>query len=190
VLGGLAGFRLTGSVFTENICGQRSEISATTWPTEDFACRQRHPSCDEVARRLPRNGTKWRSRNTIVGGLENFTQTNFPTNTYYTSPATPVANLVVSPSQRLRGDRVNLYIYNWEDLDSVSVDLSSAVASALHLHHERAGLLRGASLERHFPAGPCPLPMAGLTAAAGSAYTAIRPTGRPFNAFIVRAQEQ
>ncbi len=97
--------------------------------------------------------------------------------------------MVVRPNA-YEANRANIYVYNWENLTSVDVDLSSAVAVGTAINIMNAQDYYAEPVySGTYAGGTVSLPMDGLTAAAGIGYTARGPTGRPFNAFIVRAQE-
>ena len=126
--------------------------------------------------------------NTFIGTI-NFSQSDFSANTYYVG-STPTTNLVVVRPNDYEANRANIYIYNWENLDTVAVDLSSAVAVGTPICIMNAQDYYNTPVYTGvYAGGTVSLPMDGLTAAAGIGYKPAGPTGRAFNAFIVRAQE-
>ena len=192
VLGGLAGFRMTDSVYDKNY----------TWSNGvNVGNHMIHLKNFTVTNNYIHDATAivvapwtWDSLsmtgNTFIGTTSGFTSTDFPANTY--SPANPVTNKVVVLPNAYEANRCNVLVYNWENLANVAVDLSSAVAvgTPINIMNARdyfntpvwSGVYAGETIS---------LPMNGLTVAAavGTDYTPVGPTGRAFNAFIVRAQD-
>src|SRR5262249_31420805 len=65
--------------------------------------------------------------NTFYRSLSGFTQSQYPNNTYYSSRPTGV-HVFLRPNQYEAG-RANITVYNWDLLNSVSVDLSGILSN-------------------------------------------------------------
>ena len=192
ILGGLSGFVLTDTVFQDNYTWALStNVGYTMADLDNFAVTDNYLH-NAVRTTLP---ATWdalsMTGNTFVGPTTNFGSGDFPTNTYYTLGSPPTTNVVVVRANAHETNRANVYVFNWENLTSVAVDLSSAVANGTPIFVMNAQDYYNTPVwSGTYNGGTIPLPMTGLTAAAavGSDYTPPGPTGQSFNAFIVRAK--
>ena len=166
VLGGLTGFRMTDSVYDSNY----------TWSSGvNVGYHMNHLRNFAVTNNYLDNRTNvvvapstWdnlsMTGNTFVGATTGFTSTDFPTNTY--SPAKPVVNKVVVRPNTYEANRANIYVYNWENLPTVDVDLSSAVAVGTPINIMNAQDYYNAPVYSGvYAGGTVALPMTGLTVA-------------------------
>ena len=122
--------------------------------------------------------------NTFYGSLSGFTQSQFPSNTYYSSRPTGLWTYV-RPNAYEAG-RANITIYNWDLQSTVSVDLSAVLTAGQGFEVRNAADFYGAPvLQGTYDGSAVVLPMTGLSVATPVGVAAPPPTGPEFNAFIV-----
>lgn len=192
VLGGLGGFRMTESKYDGNYTwSNQTNVGYHMTHLTNFAVTNNyfdHATAIVVAPSAWDNFSM--TGNTFIGTVSGFTSTDFPANTY--SPSNPVTNKVVVQPNAYEANRANILVYNWENLTSVDVDLSSAVAVGTPINIMNAqDYYASPVFTGTYAGGTVSLPMTGLTVAAavGTDYTPVGSTAPGFAAFIVRAQE-
>lgn len=196
LFGGASDFRMTGTVIennyswhADNTFGYNSnDLTSVSVLNNYYAGASGVAACFTA----PYNAATWGqiaiTGNTLIGPLDNSVASDFPTNTYFTG-SNPTANLVVVRANAYETNRANVFVYNWENLATVDVDLSGAVASGTPINIMNAQDYYAAPVySGTYSGGTVSLPMTGLTAAAGIGYSARAATGQAFNSFIVRAQ--
>lgn len=199
ILGGLSGFWMTDSTFHDNYSKDSDPnigYSMAHLTNFEFTDNIINADCGTGG-----GAGTWDDLviegNTITGTLTNFTSTDFPTNTY----STPGTNLVVVLDNDHEANRANIYVFNWESLNNVSVDLDSVVAdnTPIYILNAQDYYATPVYSGTYHTGVPVSLPMTGLTVAAaiggaggdaGAIYTPIAATGPTFNSFIVRAQSE
>jgi len=122
--------------------------------------------------------------NTFYGSISGFTQSQYPSNTYYSSRPTGV-KVFIRPNAYEAG-RVNVTIFNWDNLDSVAVDLSGilSVGSTYEIRNAQ-NFFGPAVASRTYDGAPVSFPMTGLSPATPVGWAAPSATGPEFNAFIL-----
>jgi hypothetical protein len=124
--------------------------------------------------------------NTFYGSISGFTQSQYPSNTYYSSRPTGV-KVFIRPNQYESG-RANITIYNWDLVSSVNVDLSGVLSSGQGYEIHNAHDFFGAPVVTGtYTGATIAIPMTGLSVAAPVDWAAPLPTGPEFGAFIVTA---
>lgn len=123
--------------------------------------------------------------NTFINGeVNNFNPANYPNNTYLTS--NPTQNAVFIRPNQYEPGRGNITIYNWQNLNSVSVDVSSFLPVGTPYKVVNAQNFFGTPvLSGTYQGGAITLPMTGLTPATPVGIGAPPPSGPAFNAFVV-----
>lgn len=114
------------------------------------------------------------------------TVTGFDANSTHTVGPLSGTKIFVRPN-RYEPGRANVIVYNWDNLDSVAVDVSSVLApGAAYEVRNAQDFFAPPVLSGVFNGGPLILPMTGLTVAAptGPLLTP-PPTGPTFNVFIL-----
>lgn len=132
-VGGLSGFHLQDTIVENNYLWQQTAYPGyRSSDTSRFTYRNNYGSnavdihADE-GKQLTMTG------NTFVGTMAGFTTVEFPANDYsYILPASPPSTNVVVLRPNLYRDGYDLwlgriYIFNWENLATVNVDISSMV---------------------------------------------------------------
>ena len=113
--------------------------------------------------------------NTFIGSISGFTSTDFPTNDYSYIGTDPTVNVIVVLPNDYESNRCNILVYNWENLTTVDVDISSARCRRnADQRDELAGLFRDARLSTGtYAGGTINLPMTGTDGSAviGDAWT-------------------
>ena len=122
--------------------------------------------------------------NTFYGSLTGFTQSQFPSNTYYSSRPTGV-KIFVRPNAYEAG-RANITVYNWDLQGTVSADLTGVLSVGQGFEVRNAADFYGAPvLTGTFDGSDLVLPMTGLSVATPIGVVAPPATGPEFNVFIV-----
>jgi hypothetical protein len=122
--------------------------------------------------------------NAFYGSISGFTQSQYPSNTYYSSRPSGV-KIFIRPNAYEAG-RANVTAYNWDGLNFVNVDVSPSlsVGDGYEVRNAQdffgppvlSGIYSGAALT---------LPLTGLSIAAPVGRAAPGPSGTEFNAFVV-----
>lgn len=189
IFGGLSSFDLTGSTADSNYMWATSQIdvgfSMDHLTDFEFTNNTTHPGIGLT------DPLTWdalvMTGNTFVGPTDNFDSGDFPTNDYYTLGSPPTTNVVIVRANSYETNRANVYVYNWENLTSVSVDLTGAVANGTQIFVMNAQNYYATPVwSGTYNGGSISIPMTNLTAAAGIGYTAEGTFGPAFGAFIVR----
>ena len=124
--------------------------------------------------------------NTLVGALDGFTASDYPNNTYYTNASPPNVNKVVVLPNAYEAGRATVVVYNWQNLASVTVDLTGVVSPGTLYEIRNAQNYYGPVVASGtYSGGSVTLPMTGLTPATPVGFAAPAPTGPRFNAFVV-----
>ncbi len=122
--------------------------------------------------------------NTFYGAISGFTQSGFPSNTYYSSRPTGV-KVFVRPNA-YEAKRANIAIYNWDLLDTVAVDVSGILSPGDGFEVRNAADFFGAPvLTGTYSGGSINLPMDDLSVATPVGIGAPDPAGPEFNAFVL-----
>ncbi len=123
--------------------------------------------------------------NTFYGSISGFTQSGFPSNTYYGSTRPTGVKVFVRPNA-YEAKRANIVVYNWDLQSTVSVDVSGVLASGDGFEVRNAQDFFGAPvLTGTYGGGSITLPMTGLSVAAPVGVVAPNPTGPEFNVFVL-----
>ena len=123
--------------------------------------------------------------NTFYGSISGFTQSGFPSNTYYGSTRPTGVKVFVRPNA-YEAKRANIVIYNWDLQGTVSVDVSGVLAVGDGFEVRNAQDFFGAPvLTGTYSGGSITLPMTGLSVAAPVGVVAPNPTGPEFNVFVL-----
>ncbi len=123
--------------------------------------------------------------NSFVGPISGFSQSSFPSNTYYGSSLPTGVKVFIRPNAYEAG-RANIAIYNWDLDPTVSLDLSSVLStgSAYSLTNAQnpfaAPVVSGI-----YDGGSISVPMTGLAPATPIGVPAPPATGPEFQAFIL-----
>jgi PKD repeat protein len=126
------------------------------------------------------------SGNTIVGDLDGFSQSDYPSNTYYSKTSPPKANKVVVLPNAYEAGRATIIVYNWGGSSSQAVDLTGVVSSGAPYEIRNAQNFYGPLVASGtYSGGSITLPMTGLTPATPVGFVAPPPTGPAFNTFVV-----
>lgn len=122
--------------------------------------------------------------NTFLGGTLLLDKTAYPNNNY--STARPTANFIkISPNKYETG-RANISVFNWQNLPSVSVNLSSVLPVGTKYEIRNAQNFYGSPVVTGtYDGGNVSLPMTGLTVAKPAGAAAPASTAPTFNAFVV-----
>ena len=132
------------------------------------------PACDPVAM----------TGNTYYGNIDGFSQSQYPNNTYYSSRPTG-SKILIRPNQYEPG-RATITVYNWDLLDSVSVDLASLLTVGTAFEIRNAQNFFGAPVVSGiYAGGAISIPTADLPIASPVGFATPPPTGREFNVFVL-----
>ena len=122
--------------------------------------------------------------NSFYGPITGFTQTQYPSNTYYSSRPTGI-KVFVRPNQYEAG-RANITVFNWASAATASVDLTGVLAPGTGFEIRNAQDFFGAPvLTGTYDGGSVSIPLTGLSVAAPVGWAAPPPTGPEFNAFVL-----
>ena len=123
------------------------------------------------------------SGNTLYGSINGFTQFQYSSNAYYSSRPTGV-KVFIRPNQYEDG-RSNITVYNWDNLASVSVDLSSILSPGDGFEIRNVEDFFGDPVASgRFNGSPVVIPMSGL--AAGTPVGVAAPAAiSEFHAFVL-----
>ena len=122
--------------------------------------------------------------NSFYGGIAGFSQSQYPSNTYYSSRPTGV-KVFIRPNAYEAG-RANVTVYNWANQSSVSVDLTGILAPGTGFEIRNAHDFFGAPVVTGtYSGGSVSIPMTGLSVAAPVGWGAPATTGPEFGAFVV-----
>ncbi|MEX2385261.1 MAG: hypothetical protein WEB59_11825, partial [Thermoanaerobaculia bacterium] len=123
--------------------------------------------------------------NTFYGSISGFSQSAFPSNTYYGSTRPTGVKIFIRPNA-YEAKRANITIYNWDLQSTVNVDVSGILASGDGYEVRNAADFFGAPvLTGTYSGGSISLPMTGLSVAPPVGVLAPLPTGPEFNTFIL-----
>ena len=123
--------------------------------------------------------------NTFVGSISGFSQSAFPSNTYYGSTRPTGIKVFVRPNAYEAG-RANIVIYNWDLQNTVSVDVSSILSPGDGFEvRNAADFFAAPVLSGTYSGGSISLPMNGLSVAPGVGFVAPDPTGPEYNVFVL-----
>jgi hypothetical protein len=123
--------------------------------------------------------------NTFVGTISGFSQSAFPSNTYYGTSRPTGIKVFVRPNTYEAG-RANIVVYNWDLAATVSVDVSAILSPGDGFEVRNAADFFGAPvLTGTYGGGSITLPMDNLTVATPVGVPAPPPTGPEFNAFVL-----
>jgi hypothetical protein len=124
--------------------------------------------------------------NTFYGSISGFTQSQYPSNTYYSSRPTGV-KVFIRPNAYEAG-RANITIYNWDLVGSVNVDLSGILSSGDGYEIRNAHDFFGSPVVTGtYTGATIAIPMTGLSVAAPVGWAAPPPSGPEFGVFVVTA---
>jgi hypothetical protein len=122
--------------------------------------------------------------NTFYGSLSGFSQSQFPSNTYYSSEPTGL-QVFLRPNAYEPG-RANITIFNWDANATVAVDLSSFLSTGTYYEIRNVQDYFGSVVvSGTYDGNPVQIPMTGLSVATPVGVAAPPPTGPKFNAFIL-----
>ena len=204
IIGGAAGFDMAGTSATNNISlggfvfGYHGLYNNPTWVTGNSFVNLGASSCFAA----PYDTTTGRvgytmTGNLLVGDLDGFSSSDYPTNTYYAKASPPASpnQVYVFPNQ-YEANRAYIAIHNWQGLSSVAVDLSSAVANGTAINIWNAQDYLGTLVySGTYGGGTVSIPMTGMTVGTpvglgvpGNYQVAVTSTGPEFGEFIVRQQ--
>ena len=135
--------------------------------------------------------TNWQSvtlSGNTLGSVNGINQANYPDNTYL--QAAPQQNRIFVRRNVYEPKRAHIIVYNWEDLDSVEVDVSSILLVGTEYTVRNAqNFFAAPVLSGTFDGNPLRLPMDGLTPAQPigdpTAIETSELTGRAFNVFVL-----
>ncbi len=194
-LGGLSAYTLTDTVFQQNYSWNSGfNLGYHSTNLKQFSAPDNYivGNCSPPAYAPVTDPTV--TGGTFVGSNATFAA-DYPSNTYFQSPSKPSTNVVVVEGNDYKDaydpKLGHVLVYNWENLTTVNVDLSSIVPSGTAIDIRNAqDRFNDAQIvySGTYNGGTVSLPMTGLTAAAGIGYTADGPTGQGFNAFVVLEQ--
>jgi hypothetical protein len=122
--------------------------------------------------------------NTFYGTIADFSPSSFPDNAYFSQR--PAGTLVfVRPNQYEPG-RANITIYNWDLNPTISVDLSSVLATGSRYEIRNAQDFFALPVQSGtYSGGTVSLPMTGLTTASPVGQPSPPPTGPEFQVLIL-----
>ncbi len=122
--------------------------------------------------------------NTFYGAISGFTQSGFPSNTYYSSRPTGV-KVFVRPNA-YEAKRANIVVYNWNLLDTVAVNVSGILSPGDGFEVRNAADFFGAPvLTGTYSGGSINLPMDDLSVATPVGIGAPDPAAPEFNVFVL-----
>jgi hypothetical protein len=122
--------------------------------------------------------------NAFYGGLSGFTQSQFPSNTYFSSQPTGT-HVFVRPNAYEAG-RANIIVYNWDSNSTVSVDVSAVLTEGQGYELRNANDFFGAAvLNGTYDGSPLTIPMTGLSVATPVGVAAPPADGPKFGVFIL-----
>jgi len=123
--------------------------------------------------------------NSFVGPISGFSESSFPSNTYYGLTRPTGVKVFVRPNAYEAG-RANIAIYNWDLQSTVSVNVSSILSPGDGFEVRNAADFFGAPvLTGTYSGGSITLPMNSLSVAIPVGVVAPNRTGPEFNAFIL-----
>jgi hypothetical protein len=130
------------------------------------------------------------SGNTFIGALEGVEPSAHPDNTYL--DATPATNHVVVRPNRYEPGRAHIIAYNWEGLETVSVDPGAIMSAGTDFIVRNAQDFYGdAVVSGTYEGGAISIPMTGLSVAQPIGDPGAIPdgqrTGSAFNVFVLQA---
>ena len=124
--------------------------------------------------------------NTIVGGLDGFSQSDYPNNIYYTKASPPVANKVVVLPNVYEAGRATIVVYNWSGSATQAVDLTGVVSPGAAFEIRNAQNFYGPLVASDtYSGGSITLPMTGLTQATPIGFASLPTSGASFNVFVL-----
>ncbi|HWH68264.1 MAG TPA: Ig-like domain-containing protein, partial [Candidatus Sulfotelmatobacter sp.] len=130
------------------------------------------------------SGSQTIAANSFLGGVSGISQSSYPNNTY--STARPTANLIEVRANKYEAGRAHIVVYNWQNLSTVSVDISKVLPVGKSFEVRSAWNYYGTPvLSGTYQGGTISLPMTGLTAAKPSGTTAPATSAPAFNTFVL-----
>jgi hypothetical protein len=132
-------------------------------------------------------GTIAMTGNTFIGSLSGFTQSAYPNNTY--SSGRPTGSRVVVRPNKYDAERAHVAIFNWDNLDSVPVDVSGVLsAGTAYELYDVQDLFGAPVLSGVYSGGTLAVPMTRttVTTPVGNVPVTIRHTSKEFGAFLLR----
>jgi len=122
--------------------------------------------------------------NAFLGGTIGLDQAGSPHNNYSTVP--PSTNVVFVRPNKYEPGRANIVIYNWQNLNSVAVDVSQVLPAGVPFEVRNAlDFFAPPVLTGTNSGAPLNLPMTGLTVAQPVGIGAPPASGPAFNAFVL-----
>jgi hypothetical protein len=212
IIGGLSGFPLTNNAITNNMMwgapgggnvnfGDKSTDCSGTVVTGNYLANTGYSSVFAAVH--PSTGLDIHG-NTIIGDLdESYNSSDYPNNTWISKGSPPSTNVVFVLDNDYEPNRANVIIYNWQNLSSVAVNLSSVVANGTAINIYNTQNFFGSPVySGTYNGGTVSIPMTGLVATPivgqginqnGGSPTlpdigVATTTGPMFGAFIVRQQ--
>jgi uncharacterized protein YraI len=211
IWGGLSGFPLTNDTLSNNMLwggtsggnvnfGDKSTDCSGTVATGNYFANVGASSV--MAAVHPATGLDIHG-NTFIGDADDpANPTDWPTNTWIAKGSPPSVNKVFVLGNSYEANRANVIVYNWHNDSSVSVDLSSAVASGTAINIYNAQDFFGSPVySGTYNGGTVSIPMTGLTVTQVVGHgidqtggwgvpdiITVSTTGPAFGAFIVRQQ--
>ena len=124
------------------------------------------------------------SGNTFYGPVDGFSQSAYPSNTYLSSR--PSGTKVFIRPNAYEAGRAHITVYNWDLLNTVSVDLSSVLSSGSSFEIRNAqDYFASPVVSGVYDGNPVSVPMNGLSVASPVGYPKPSPTGPEFNVFVL-----
>jgi hypothetical protein len=199
-LGGLSGFRLTDSVYKNNYTW--SNAVGIGYHMNDLTNFSVQNNYIDNSTNMDVTSPAWdnftMTGNTFVGAIAGFTSGDFPTNTYTYVGSNPTVNVIAVRPNDYETNRANIFVYNWQNLATVAVDLTGIVTPGTPINIMNAQDYYGTRVYTGtYGGGTVTLPMTGLTVAAAiggvggdtdATFVPQASTAPAFAAFIVRAQ--
>lgn len=203
-LGGLSGFRVTDSEYDGNYTWSgTASVGYQMTHLRNFVFSNNYLNDSTTIATAP---STWEdlslTGNTFIGAIAGFTSGDFPTNDYSFVGTNPTTNVIVVRPNDYEANRANIYVYNWENLTSVNVDISSAVAVGTPIYVMNAqnyyatpvysGTYGGGTINLPTTAAALPAAAAigGTGGDAGATFTPVGTMAPGCAVFIVRAQSE
>jgi Cadherin-like domain/Bacterial Ig domain len=124
------------------------------------------------------------SGNTFLSGTIGLTQSSYPNNTYQTTK--PTKNVIAVRPNKYESGRANILVYNWENLNSVSVDVSKVLPVGTAYEVRNAQDFYGTPVTKGiYNGGSISLPTMGLSVAKPVGANAPGASGPAFNAYVL-----
>ncbi len=124
------------------------------------------------------------SGNSFMGGVSGISQSSYPNNNY--STARPSSNMIEVRPNKYEPGRANIIVYNWQNLSSVAVDISSALPVGTAFEVRNVWNFFGAPvLSGTYNGGTISLPMTGLSVSKPVGTSVPVSSAPTFNVFVL-----